>query len=120
MINTPGNLQIQLGKVHAEIEAMARSTSIHEFENYWKRFLSELRRVWNKTDATFEQTTGWHNWQNDYHKVIKGDELLWYLWEARNADEHTVQDITKKKDGFLGLRAGSVRLQTNGTDEQLI
>ncbi len=85
---------------------MAGSTSTHEFENHWKRFLSELRRVWNKTDATFEKTTGWRNWKNEYHKVVRGDELLWYLWEARNTDEHTVEDIAKKKEGFLGLRAG--------------
>ena len=85
---------------------MAGSISTHEFENHWKRFLSELRRVWNKTDATFGETTGWRSWQDDYHKVVKGDELLWYLWEARNTDEHTVQDIAKKKEGFLGLRAG--------------
>ena len=107
MADIPENLQVQLGKVRAEIESMAASTSTHEFENHWMRFLSELRRVWNKTDATFEQTIGWRSWKNCYDKVVSGDELLRYLWEARNTDEHTVQDIAKKKDGFLGLRAGS-------------
>ena len=102
----PDKLSAQLAKARAEITAMEQSKTLEELEEHWKEFLSQLERVWYKTNACFARSPGWKKWVEPYAKQRNDDKLLRYLGEARGRHEHTVEDITAKKPGKMSIAAG--------------
>lgn len=78
------------------IESMKRANTLVELEAYWKRYLHHLDRVWNKAQAHFSKSPKWSGWHGKYAKLRKNDQLLNYFVGARNADEHSISEITEK------------------------
>lgn len=95
--------RIELAKAKACIEAMRNARSLDEFEEHWKNFLHKLERVWNKTFHHYSKSPKWNGWKGKYEHLRKKDPLLSYLVNARGADEHTVNEITSRKPGGIGI-----------------
>ena len=85
------------------ISEMANAKSFREFELSWKKFLHHIDRVWNKASDHFVRAPGWFGWSGTYANLRKRDELLSYLFQARNSDEHSVREIAEQKPGSLSI-----------------
>lgn len=97
-------------KIHSELnKAKTSSTNIKnsknldEIDESWKDYLYQLERVWSKSQAHFKKSPKWNGWQGRYKQLRTKDELLAYLINARGAEEHTVEEITQKQAGGIGL-----------------
>ena len=85
---------------------MRRAQSFFEFEQPWQEFLGRVERVWNKTKDVFSEGS-YVPWRGRHEHVRNSDQLLRYLKQARNAEEHTVGETISKEAGGIGINASS-------------
>jgi hypothetical protein len=93
------------------------------FESDWREFLQKLERVWNKTQAAASGLTGWPKLEAEINKTRNEDPLLSYLRHARNADEHSIQQVAADWDANLRetpVDSTSVRLDWEPWDRPLL
>lgn len=87
------------------VEAMRNAKSLEEFESKWREFLTCLEKVWNKVERSCQvERNRFEPWQGKYHRLRKKDMLLRYLKQARDADNHSIQDFTKIEPGSRSVR----------------
>lgn len=94
---------LELARARDAIQAMRNAKTLDEFEDHWKAFLGRLQRVWNKAASHFRQSPKWDGWKGQFQHLRDTDPLLLYLVHARNADEHTVQEILGKEPPGIGI-----------------
>jgi hypothetical protein len=82
---------------------MVVATSLDEYEEHWKEFLRRLERCWNKAHAHYGKSPKWNGWQGRIDKLRRTDPLLSYLVNARGAEEHSVNDISARHAGGIGI-----------------
>jgi hypothetical protein len=86
---------------------MRASRTIDELETCWNDFLHAIDRVWHKAEQSHKGNKRWAGWVGGYTSDRKTDPVLTYLRHARNADQHTIEDITSKQLGAYTLTAAS-------------
>jgi hypothetical protein len=95
----------ELEKARAALEEMKKSNDLVSYEEAWKLFLMRLERVWNKLCAHLSKSPKYKNCLvMDRAKQLRADDpLLSYLTNARGVDEHTIEDITERQPGGIGI-----------------
>lgn len=93
----------ELSKAKLAVEAMEKASSLDEFEEQWKRFLSHIERIWNKASHHYSRSPKWNGWKGKYVTLRRKDSLLAYFINARGADEHTINDIVERERGGIGI-----------------
>lgn len=77
-----------------ELEAIIRSTSLVDFELHWKNFLQKIENVWVKSERECQGVKNtFQPWQGQYTRLRRNDPLLSYLKNARDADNHSIQEL---------------------------
>jgi hypothetical protein len=96
------------------IETMKTARSLEDFEAEWRIFLNCLEKTWIKAERCCQPFRAkFEPWQRQYYTLRKKDMLLRYLKQARDADNHSVQDVTKVEPGhraisFVNPRGGYI------------
>lgn len=89
---------------------MRAAKSLDEFEMEWRTFLNHLEKAWQKAERCCQHVRGeFEPWQGQFHNLRKKDMLLRYLKQARDADNHSVQDVTKLQPGSRGYKFANPR-----------
>jgi hypothetical protein len=81
--------------------SIATSNEFAEVDAAWKSFLVHAGRVFTKLEQgskTDGKSQAW--WGRKLHER-RTDALLCYLWHARNADEHTLQEIAALREATI-------------------
>ncbi|MCO8086696.1 hypothetical protein [Acinetobacter lwoffii] len=107
MQNTPlKQAKAELESARSSIEAMQNSKSFEEFERNWRFFLGCLEKVWAKTErACQDKRNEFQPWQGQFSRLRKKDMLLRYLKQARDADTHSIQEITEIYPGHTSYKS---------------
>jgi hypothetical protein len=87
------------------INQMRSATSFEGFEAAWRQFLQEINKVWKKVELECKKNPKFNGWHSKYVELRKEDPLLCYVLHARNSDEHTLTEITKRVAGSIGVSA---------------
>jgi len=90
-------------------EALLRMQSAADmvgYEKSWKDFLHYLDRAWNKLEKGLHADGGAQRHLREVNRWRKEDDLLRYLVQARNTDEHTIQAIVVNRSGGLTITGG--------------
>jgi hypothetical protein len=69
-----------------------------KIENAWAAFLVAAGRVYTKLEQGSKISAKSKAWWGKKLHERRTDPLLCYVWHARNADEHTLQQITERQD----------------------
>jgi len=87
------------------VERMKVSSTFDSYERDFKNSLHCLERAWNKSVAHLGRSPKYQGWtrRGQVEKLRRQDSLLSYLVNARGADEHTVEDITSRSGGGVGI-----------------
>lgn len=96
--------RLALDRVKVQFDLLRSSKTLAEFEENWREYLQRLERVWHKANDQYRRSPSWRGWMGKYKTLRDQDPLLRYLTNARNADEHSIQDITKQLPGGVGIR----------------
>jgi len=97
------------------IDGMKKANSLEDFEVEWREFLSCIEKVWTKVERSCQAVRHkFEPWQGTYHRLRKKDMLLRYLKQARDADNHSIQDFTKIEPGsrkikFVNPKGGYIK-----------
>jgi hypothetical protein len=97
--------RVELRAAARAIDSMRNASSLEEFEAEWREFLTCLEKVWTKVERSCHAVRNkFEPWQGTYHRLRKKDMLLRYLKQARDADNHSIQDFTKIEPGSRSIR----------------
>ena len=95
----------ELTAAERAIDAMRQAPTLEEFEAEWRDFLNHLEKAWIKVERACQpQAAAFQPWQGMYLRLRKKDMLLRYLKQARDADNHSIQDIAEVKPGSQSYR----------------
>jgi hypothetical protein len=87
------------------IEDMRAAASMDEFESQWRIYLNAIEKIWLKVEGCCQpMRNAFQPWQGQYHALRKKDMLLRYIKQARDADNHSIQDITAVQAGSRSFR----------------
>jgi hypothetical protein len=111
----------ELAAARRAIEGMRTANGMDEFESHWRIFLNAIEKVWQKVEGCCQPVrSAFQPWQGRYQALRKTDMLLRYIKQARDADNHSIQDITAFQAGsramrFVNPRGGHIkRMQISG------
>ena len=93
------------------------------FDSAWREFLQKLERVWNKAQAGVHDQPGWSRLESEFNRLRSDDPLLRYLRHARNADEHSLQQVSTDWNASLRVSdagPGSVKVEWEPWDRPLL
>jgi hypothetical protein len=93
------------------------------FEASWREFLRKIERVWSKAQAGMHDRPGWKRFEVEIEDLRKNDPLLRYLRHARNADEHSIQDVTGDWDAkarATQITSNSIKVEWEVWDRPLL
>jgi hypothetical protein len=86
----------EFDKARELIELMSVSSSLDEYEEYWKEFLHNLDRGFNKLEDLFKSDKRVKRIIDSIKTARKSDPLITYLKQARNSDEHYYRSQRKE------------------------
>ncbi len=84
---------------------MKTSQSFADFEEHWKNLLHQLERAWTKASSKYGSNQGWRAFRDKYESLRRTDPLLAYFKNARDTDEHTIDDIVSHEPSGIGINA---------------
>jgi len=88
----------ELASARRALELMESSNSFELFDEEWRDFLNCIEKIWNKTERGCQQFKNkFHPWQGKYTSLRRKDMLLRYLKHARDADNHSIQEVAEIK-----------------------
>lgn len=97
--------RLELVAASKSIEGMRRAETLEEFELEWRAYLNCIEKLWQKVERSCQHVrTSFEPWQGKFHRLRRKDMLLRYLKQARDADNHSIQEVTKIKPGSTGFR----------------
>lgn len=93
------------------MEELKLATTLEATEVAWSKFLVAAMTIYTKLEQGSKTAGVSAAWFGRKKHVRKTDELLCYIHQARNADEHGLAEITDRKAGGWGIGgAGSYLL----------
>jgi hypothetical protein len=93
-----------LDKANHHLFVLNSATSLDLFESAWRDFLHHLERTWDKAEAHYGRSPRWSGWSGKYKALRSTDPLLLYVRQARNSEQHSVEEVTTQVEG--GIRVG--------------
>jgi hypothetical protein len=107
--------QTTLTEAAASVADMEASKTFHELESAWSRFLVAANRVYTRLEQgakSNSESKGWFGRKTHERRI---DPLLRYIQHARNADEHSIAEITHREPSALKLGIGPGLWKFDGT-----
>ncbi|MFV8595065.1 hypothetical protein ACNRBS_11200 [Ralstonia pseudosolanacearum] len=107
--------QKELAFAKKAVDGLRTATAPDEEEYHWKEFIGRLTRFWNKTESALKGDPKFY--KSPHVERVKGalksDELIRYLSQARDADEHRHEEITGVMPGGVEnvSSSGQVRVR---------
>lgn len=100
----------ELRRARECVDRMSKAASLGEFDDAWKDCIARLSRFWYKTKASLQGDPRFFNSPHvkEATAAQKNDPLIQYISQARNADEHGIDDITLKAGGSVAINPTEV------------
>lgn len=90
----------ELKAAERSLASMRKAQDFAHFEEEWRSFLNHLEKVWVKTERECQHIQNkFQPWQGKYSRLRKKDMLLRYLKQARDADNHSIQEVVEHTPG---------------------
>jgi hypothetical protein len=96
--------RIEFNRARDNIEALATrkpATDFEEIQTRWAAFLSAADRMFNKLKEGAQASPQGKHWYGTKVHQRRTNPMLCYLQHARNADEHTLEVVTRSQPGFM-------------------
>lgn len=86
--------EAELSSARAALAGMRRAQDFETFEREWRAFLNAIAKLWVKMERACQHVRPeFEPWQRPFKECRESDPLLAYLRHAKNADQHTIQEV---------------------------
>jgi hypothetical protein len=90
----------ELNAAERSLQSMMTARDFEHFEEEWRSFLNHIEKVWIKSERACQHIMEkFQPWQGKFSRLRKKDMLLRYLKQARDADNHSIQEVMKVVPG---------------------
>jgi hypothetical protein len=93
--------RIEFNRASNSVNSLSDATDHDEIETHWVAFLSAATRIFNKLQAGAKKPPQSKQWFDSKVRQRQDDQLLSYIWHARNANDHGLEFVTRKQPGFI-------------------
>jgi hypothetical protein len=94
---------LRLDKAKADLAGVKKSKNFGEFQNSWAAFLLSANTIYTSLEQGAKSYSKSEQWFREKKKLRKNDVLLQYLHQARNADDHGIEPVTKLIPGSVNI-----------------
>jgi hypothetical protein len=104
----------ELQRAKQSLTELKSSKDFKHFEDKWRDLLNYLEKCWIKSERECQHVKNkFEPWQGTFKALRRSDPLLKYLKQARDSDNHSVQEIIDKIPGhttgkFLNPQGGHI------------
>lgn len=96
--------QDRLSKAKRALYECRNATAFERFQSRWSEFLIHSGSVLNALEAGSNHTAQGRQWYGKIKRACRQDELVRYLHQARNAEEHDIEGTSNLKPGGISLK----------------
>jgi hypothetical protein len=94
----------ELESARRAVQLMKSAESFDLFDEEWRDFLNCLEKLWNKTErGCLHVKNKFQPWQGKCSSLRRKDMLLRYLKQARDADNHSIQEVSEIKPSHRAM-----------------
>ncbi|NTI74244.1 hypothetical protein [Rhizobium rhizogenes] len=91
---------------------MQKAKNLDDAEHAWIKFVEKFGRFFNKLGAAAKGDPRSEGWVATLNQKRSADEMLCYLWQARNCVEHSIEDIAERRPGSIGIGGSFVHFES--------
>lgn len=91
--------RIEFDHARQNLDEMKASNTYPEVRRHWAAFLVSTGRVFTKLEQGAKSNSKSIAWFGRIKHRRRTDQLLSYVWHARNADEHGIEAVTELHPG---------------------
>ncbi len=95
--------RVEFDRAFQSMTDLASADHFAEIERHWSAFLVAAGRVYTKLEQGSKANSKCSAWWGRKLHERRSEELLAYIWHARNADEHGLSKVTQKHPGSFNL-----------------
>ena len=85
------------------LDDLRAATNHQDFADTWYTFLAAAKNVYTSLEHASKDTPQCRQWFGSIKAQRKSDELLQYLFQARDDEEHGVESATELQPGSLSI-----------------
>lgn len=114
-----------LEKAKAALQRIEAARSFKEFESAWSDFLMSTGRIFTQLELGSKSNPKSFGWFSKKKGERRSDPLIYYMWHARNADEHGLEPVTTRESGSISIRgdfigSGTIKTGPNKDETSLM
>lgn len=91
----------RLALAYRQLDAASQAKSHGEFSDHWYLFLVATKNIYTSLEQGTKVSPQSLQWYGAVKKIRRDDELLQYLFQARDDAEHGVEAVTRFEPGHL-------------------
>ena len=95
--------QTRLRTCQETLDGLRQSKSYQDFSGHWYVFLVAWKNIYVLLEQGAKASAQSRQWFGAKKAERRNDELLQYLFEARNSDEHGLEETTEFRPGHLHI-----------------
>ena len=96
----------RLNSARAAVETLKKCRDMEQFHEIWFEFLIAAKSVYTSLETGSKTTPQSRQWYGGKAAERRNDELLQYVYQARNDDEHGLGDVVEHVPGRFTLGVG--------------
>lgn len=93
----------RLRTVERELAELQKATSYTEFSDHWYVFLTAWKGIYTTLEQGAKASPQARQWFGAKQQERRKDNLLQYVYQARNDDEHGLNTVTKLDPGHVAI-----------------
>lgn len=114
--------KIRLATAIEAADRLQQTTDYATTCGVWYTFLVAAKGIYNALEQGAKETPQDRQWYGEVKRIRRGYELLQYVFQARNDDEHSLAEVTERVAGhtMIGFAPGTSRsftIRDLSTDE---
>lgn len=95
----------RLGAAERALQQLSEANSHDEAVDHWYALLVASKNIWTIMEQGAKPSAQARQWFGGKKRQRRSDELLQYMFEARNCDEHGLEDVIKYRPSGSRLEA---------------
>jgi len=90
----------RIQKARSALDRLNRAKTFLEMQSAWVDIIQPCGTIYNKLEQGAKGYGRSEAWFGRKKKERRDDDLLKYMWQARNSDEHGIVEIISEQEGY--------------------